>query len=179
MLIQANRAHHLLNSKSEYNCCALPRLGTKLGERETKEKREEVEEEERKEQELEERIRNLRKDRQRLRRNNRQPNQPRKKKQKMDTDKDIEVANLVQDMRRGEKRKEKQLDIQESMEHARLKKRRKVECARAEPPPPTPPQSNQSQSKATSSPTTGVLQVPEARAEHQDNLIENTDSTPP
>ena len=38
VLIQANRAHHLLNSKSEYNRCALPRLGTRLGERETKEK---------------------------------------------------------------------------------------------------------------------------------------------
>ena len=45
VLIQANRTHHLLNSKSEFNRCALPRLGTKLGERETKEKREEVEEE--------------------------------------------------------------------------------------------------------------------------------------
>ena len=66
VLIQANRGHNILNSRSEYNRCALPRLGTKLGERETKEK--EVEEEERKEQELEERIRNLRKERQRKRR---------------------------------------------------------------------------------------------------------------
>jgi hypothetical protein len=54
VLIQANRGHNILNSRSEYNRCALPRLGTKLGERETKEKRQEVEEEERKEQELEE-----------------------------------------------------------------------------------------------------------------------------
>ena len=63
VLIQANRDHHLLNSKSEYNRCALPRLGTKLGERETKEKRAEVEEEERKEQELEVKIRTLRRHR--------------------------------------------------------------------------------------------------------------------
>jgi hypothetical protein len=45
VLIQANRGHNILNSRSEYNRCALPRLGTKLGERETKEKRQEVEEE--------------------------------------------------------------------------------------------------------------------------------------
>ena len=30
--IQSNKDHHLLNSKSEYNRCALPRLTAKLGE---------------------------------------------------------------------------------------------------------------------------------------------------
>ena len=64
------RKQHILNSSSGYKCCALPRLGTKLGERDTKEKRQEVEEEERKKQEL---IKNLRKERQKARRNNRQP----------------------------------------------------------------------------------------------------------
>ena len=58
--IQSNKYHHLLNSKSEYNRCALPRLSAKLG-RVTlasleKEKREEKE----KEDELRKKIRNLR-----------------------------------------------------------------------------------------------------------------------
>jgi hypothetical protein len=36
--IQLNRSHRILNSKYEYNRCALPRLGLKLGERDCKEK---------------------------------------------------------------------------------------------------------------------------------------------
>ena len=32
MAIQSNKSHHLLNSKSEYDRCALPRLSVKLGE---------------------------------------------------------------------------------------------------------------------------------------------------
>ena len=31
--LQANREHHLLNSKSEYNRCAIPRLSSKIGKR--------------------------------------------------------------------------------------------------------------------------------------------------
>ena len=48
--IQSNKDHHLLNSKSEYNRCALPRLSAKLGEVSLssleKEKRAEKEQEE-------------------------------------------------------------------------------------------------------------------------------------
>ena len=32
--IQSHRKHHLMNSKSEYNRCALPRLGLKIGTKE-------------------------------------------------------------------------------------------------------------------------------------------------
>ena len=35
VMIQASRGHHILNSRSEFNRCALPRLGTKLGEKDT------------------------------------------------------------------------------------------------------------------------------------------------
>ena len=105
VLIQANRGHTILNSRSEYNRCALPRLGTKLGERETREKRQEVEEEERKEQELEERIRNLGKERQRKRGTDRKPNQPKRKKQRIEDENNQDVENMIQEMRRGEKRK--------------------------------------------------------------------------
>ena len=34
--IQANRHHHLMNSRSEYNRCAIPRLSCKLGDKEYK-----------------------------------------------------------------------------------------------------------------------------------------------
>ena len=34
VLIQQNREHHLLNSRSEFNRCSLPRLTVKLGDKE-------------------------------------------------------------------------------------------------------------------------------------------------
>ena len=55
--------HFLLNSKSEYNRCSLPRLTTKLGEREVRENQEEEEMEKAKEMKIVERIRCLRKER--------------------------------------------------------------------------------------------------------------------
>ena len=36
VLIQGSRGHHILNSRAEYNRCAVPRLVTKLGEKEMK-----------------------------------------------------------------------------------------------------------------------------------------------
>ena len=40
VLIQGNRHHNIMNSRSEYNRCALPRLATKMGEKEMKERKE-------------------------------------------------------------------------------------------------------------------------------------------
>ena len=49
VLIQEEREkHHILNSKSEYNRCSLPRLTAKLGERDWKKREKEGEEEKRK-----------------------------------------------------------------------------------------------------------------------------------
>ena len=41
VLIQGSRSHHILNSRAEYNRCPIPRLVTKLGEKEMKKWREE------------------------------------------------------------------------------------------------------------------------------------------
>ena len=38
VVIQKNRGHHLLNSKAEFNRCALPRLALRMGEREFSER---------------------------------------------------------------------------------------------------------------------------------------------
>ena len=61
VLIQNNRSHHLLNSKAEFNRCAIPRLGLKMGENEYKEKRKEMREDDERDKELEESILKLRK----------------------------------------------------------------------------------------------------------------------
>ena len=66
--IQSNREENLLNSKAEYNRCALPRLTTTLGEKQLKERREEEQDEKIKEDLLSEKIRKLRKENSRMRR---------------------------------------------------------------------------------------------------------------
>ena len=64
VLIQEEREHHnILNSKSEYNRCSLPRLTAKLGENEWKKKLKEGEDEKEKEKRLERRILEMRKER--------------------------------------------------------------------------------------------------------------------
>ena len=60
-MMQENRIHHIINSKSEYNRCSLPRLTAKLGDREWKKKAKEERMEKEKEIELDKRIIELRK----------------------------------------------------------------------------------------------------------------------
>ena len=54
--------HHLMNSKSEYNRCSLPRLSTKMGDQEMKEYKIEQEKDKQDEEILEKKIRTLRKE---------------------------------------------------------------------------------------------------------------------
>ena len=50
MCIQQNTHHHILNSKSEYNRCSIPRLSTRLGDNEYKKYEKGLEEEKEKEE---------------------------------------------------------------------------------------------------------------------------------
>ena len=59
--IQRNTRHHILNSKGEYNRCALPRLGLKIGTKEYSKAKESEDMEEEKERNIEEKIRMMRK----------------------------------------------------------------------------------------------------------------------
>ena len=52
----------MLNSKSEFNKCALPMLGLKMGEKEFKEKRKDEDEDMRREEEIEQKIKEMKKD---------------------------------------------------------------------------------------------------------------------
>ena len=63
--IQENRGHHRLNSKSEYNRCAIPRLAVKLGNNDFKAWAEEEKEERKKDLEINEKVRQLIKERRR------------------------------------------------------------------------------------------------------------------
>ena len=63
LIQQESNNHNILNSKSEYNRCALPRLTTKLGEKEFEKWKKEELEDKKKEEDLEKKIRTLRKER--------------------------------------------------------------------------------------------------------------------
>ena len=63
VLTQGKRGHHLLNSRAEYNRCAILRLVSKMGEKEIKKWKENDSEALKKEEELETKIRNLKKQR--------------------------------------------------------------------------------------------------------------------
>ena len=67
VIIQGKRDHHIMNSRAEFNRCAIPRLVTKLGEKELKEWRLTDMEMQKKEEKVEEKIRMLKKERNRLR----------------------------------------------------------------------------------------------------------------
>ena len=87
VLIQQNRAHHLMNSKSEYNRCALPRLTAKLGEKELQNWRECDKDEQQKEATIEEKIRIRKKAKAKLRAEatrRMETGQPQKKKLRRD-----------------------------------------------------------------------------------------------
>ena len=61
MEIKKNSRHHILNSKGEYNRCALPRLGLKIGTKEYSKAKNEEDMEAEKEKNIEEKIRMMRK----------------------------------------------------------------------------------------------------------------------
>ena len=65
--IQQHRGHHILNSRTEYNRCSIPRLSTRLGDKEFKQYEKEIEKEKLKEETLEARIREMRKARKKQR----------------------------------------------------------------------------------------------------------------
>ena len=64
---QERKHHHILNSRSEYNRCSLPRISTKIGDNEYKKYSKEIEEEKKQEEKIEGKIRQLRKERNKAR----------------------------------------------------------------------------------------------------------------
>ena len=72
-----------MNSRSEYNRCSVPRLSTRLGDKEYKKYEKKLEEEKLKEEALEKRIREMRKYRNKNRKTRTQPTNPLAKRRKM------------------------------------------------------------------------------------------------
>ena len=101
--IQENRNHHILNSKSEYNRCALPRLATKIGENDFKRWEETQKDDKDKEMEMERKIRTMRMQQNKQRQPAPTSQQlPAQKKRKIDNNRYFKV---FQSQEEGEKRK--------------------------------------------------------------------------
>ena len=94
--IQANRHHHLLNSRSEYNRCAVPRLACKLGDKEFKLFEKEVEKDLKKEEDQVNKIKNMKtsmlKEKSKTRHRGRDPPT---KRRKIDKNQDIEEEEQI------------------------------------------------------------------------------------
>ena len=107
--IKANSRHHILNSKGEFNRCALPRLGLKIGIREYSKAQEEEEKDAEKERNIEEKIRMLRKKAGKTARSRQKKEAPapkRRKKGENNEDEEMRVTiigSIVENV--GEKRK--------------------------------------------------------------------------
>ena len=80
--IQQNTQHNLLNSRSDYNRCSLPRLSTRLGDKEFKKYEKQLEEAKKKEESLEQRIGDMRKTRCKTRGHRNQKTNPPAKRRK-------------------------------------------------------------------------------------------------
>ena len=137
--IQVNRGHNLLNSKAEYNRCALPRLTMKLGEKSVKELEKDLKEEKKKDDLLESKIKDLKRARQKEKAKKRAParGQPKRKKPKLGGvdagEKTVIVTSKVEkrkppeDMRKEEeapepaRKKRKNQDIRSSFLRASCK----------------------------------------------------------
>ena len=117
--IQNNTGHELLNSKSEYNRCALPRLTAKLGELSIDDIEKKRKEEKEKEKNLLLEIKMLKSRQSKERRENpSQKQQPAKKKRKTGNEEHIRV---LQAEHKGDKRKSEE----EKLEQTRTKAQRK------------------------------------------------------
>ena len=86
VIIQRERHHNLLNSKAEYNRSAVPRLTTKIGEKQYKKWEKEAEKDMEKNEQLEEKIRQMRKMRNKTRRNPTPKDVPASKRRKITQD---------------------------------------------------------------------------------------------
>ena len=104
VIIQDERNHNILNSKSEYNRCSLPRLTANLGDREWKKRAKEEKMEKEREMELEKRIVGMRKERNQKRRGGAKASEePAEKRRKTGEE---EWKRVLQNRETGEKRKD-------------------------------------------------------------------------
>ena len=121
---QESSKHTILNSKSEYNRCALPRLTTKLGEKDFAAWRNEKLEDKKKEEDLERKIRIMRKERNKGRRIEMNINNlPPQKKRKLTTEKFMTVKQMLQGWKKEEK-EEGEEEMIDNMDNTKVKRRK-------------------------------------------------------
>ena len=91
---QERNYHNLMNSKSEYNRCSLPRLSTKMGEQEYREYNESLAREQQEEEQLDKKIRELRKIKNKARQHPTKEKGPNPKRRKTENKKYVSIQEI-------------------------------------------------------------------------------------
>ena len=107
--IQNNSQHHILNSKSEYNRCALPRLSAKIGEESLKGLQQKRMEEKKQEAELLDKIRTIK-----VRRSFARRNQPSRKEQPAEKRRRIDKEEYKRVVQKSEEAKKREVEEDET-----------------------------------------------------------------
>ena len=106
VVIQDERKrNHLLNSRSEYNRCSLPRLCTQIGDSEYTRVNSEIEEEKREEDKLEAKIRELRKAKNKARLHPTKETGPDKKKRRVQQEEYIDIGEIWKGVQQGNRKR--------------------------------------------------------------------------
>ena len=147
---QERHHHHLLNSRSEYNRCAVPRLTSKIGDNQYKKYEKEIEEEKEKEEILESKIRKMRKERNRGRKPNKNRDQPTSKRVKLDDNTYKPVRDnwgKPAQKEKGEKRKGEEEQFPKAGKRMRQMKIEKTKTQQHHTPTTTTPQKRPEQTE--------------------------------
>ena len=138
---QERHHHHLLNSRSEYNRCAVPRLTSKIGDNQYKKYEKEIEEEKEKEEILESKIRKMRKERNRGRKPTKNRDQPASKRVKVDENTYKPVRDNWGKPAQKEKGEKRKGEEEESPKAGKRMRQMKIEKTKTQQQHPTKDQS--------------------------------------
>ena len=122
VIIQSERTkHNILNSRSEYNRCSLPRLCTQIGDEAYEQYGKEIDKEKLEEERIENKIRNLRKERNKARMHPTREQGPAKKRRKVHENEYINIKEIWGEPKVGEQQKNKNPEQNQEQQSKRVK----------------------------------------------------------
>ena len=148
VLIQHKRKnHHLLNSRSEYNRCSLPRLCTQVGDGEYKKYNKELELEKQEEEKLENKIRELRKVKNKARLHPTREQGPSQKRRRLNSNEYINITKVWGEPEKttAEKNKENTAEQENTNRNNKKKRTESPRPPRGSPSPGNPSTSEKKQ----------------------------------
>ena len=175
--IQVERKHHhLLNSRSEYNRCSLPRLCAQIGEGEYKEYNKELELEKTEEEKIEKKIRELRKHRNKLRLHPTREQGPRTKRRKLNNTEYISIEETWGQPETSKPRKNKEIPTENTENENKKKREQSPRPPRGSPSPGTREQENRTSINMTEEVEEHLdIEWDEKFSEHRNEILREQD----